>query len=957
MTTPTQTFNVGSQAALNSAIETIDQDGSGNFTINLTGDISVSPDGDPQGLYAIDTGATVTINGNGFTLQGTGQAAVDGGSTDTGLAVLAGKVTIQNLTIEDTNAKGGDGSGSGGGGAGLGGGLFVGSNASVTLDDVNFQKDQAQGGNGGSGVGGGGAGGNASILVPNLGGAGPDGADGEDGDDGEQGANGAGAPGGPGGTGAAGSIGGAGGFGGDGGAGGAGGAGGHGGAGGAGADGPEGLVKIGSFAYLYTYTGAGGNGGDGGDAGDGGDGGDGGAGGIGAVGGDGGDGGDGGEEGDRGQGGAGAPPGNEGAPGDNGAGGNGGNGGTGGYGGGGGAGGNGGPGGNGGGGYISGLNDTGGGGNGGNGGNAGFGGGGGGGGAGGSGFSGGGAGGGGGEGGFGGGGGGGGPGGYNSSAGQYGTAGGGNVSGFGAGDGAGASQGGGGGGGLGAGGDIFVASGGSLIIEGGLVSGGSTLDSNGGAGAIGGAALGNGIFLQGGNITLSATSANPLVVNDPITDQKRRGRHSVAGLNIAGTGTVELASQNAFGGGIDIKSGTLELAATGAAGSGPIKFDPGTLEFAPADAPSNPIENFGAGDKIIIDDFQETGASYSGGHLVLDGPGGPASLDLPGFTSVSQFNIVADATTDATTITTNPCYCRGTLIQTERGQRRVEQLEIGEEVITASGRSRPIKWIGRRNYASRFVMGPKNILPICIKAGTLDDNVPKRDLWISPNHALFFKDEHGGVLVEAKDLVNGVSIVQAESVQTIEYFHIELETHDIIFAEGALSKSFIDDDSRGMFHNAHEYRLLYPAAAETTVARYCAPRLDEGYELETIRQRIALRAGLATNKEAAAGALRGFVDQVAPHLIEGWAQNVDHPEAPVCLDIFAGGLLIGQVLANCYREDLKRAGIGNGFHSFRFTPPDGIALVPDAVEVRRSLDQAVLPLSSQARSIGTSAAA
>ena len=463
------------------------------------------------------------------------------------------------------------------------------------------------------------------------------------------------------------------------------------------------------------------------------------------------------------------------------------------------------------------------------------------------------------------------------------------------------------------------------------------------------------------NITLSATSAHPLVVDDPITDQSGAGGTGVyagtAGVNIAGTGTVELANQNAFGGGIDIESGTLELAATGAAGSGPIKFDPGTLEFAPANAPSNPIENFEAGDKIIIDDFQETGASYSGGHLVLDGSGGPVSLDLPGFTSVSQFNIVADATTDTTTISTPACYCRGTLIQTERGQRLVEQLEIGEEVMTASGRSRPIKWIGRRSYASRFVMAPKNILPICIKAGTLDDNVPKRDLWISPNHALFFKDDHGRVLVEAKDLVDGVSIVQPDSVQTIEYFHIELETHDIIIAEGAPSESFIDDDSRGIFHNAHEYPLLYPAAAETTVARYCAPRLDDGYELETIRRRIALRAGLTTNKETAAGALRGFVDQVAPHLIEGWAQNVDHPEAPVCLDIFAGGRLIGQVLANCYRGDLKRAGIGSGFHSFRFTPPDGIAVIPDAVEVRRSLDEAVLAHSSQARSTGTPAAA
>ena len=59
------------------------------------------------------------------------------------------------------------------------------------------------------------------------------------------------------------------------------------------------------------------------------------------------------------------------------------------------------------------------------------------------------------------------------------------------------------------------------------------------------------------------------------------------------------------------------------------------------------------------------------------------------------------------------------------------------------------------------------------------------------------------MLIEAKDLINGVSIVQAERVEKVEYFHIELDSHDVIIAEGALSESFIDDDSRGMFHNAH----------------------------------------------------------------------------------------------------------------------------------------------------------
>jgi hypothetical protein len=182
----------------------------------------------------------------------------------------------------------------------------------------------------------------------------------------------------------------------------------------------------------------------------------------------------------------------------------------------------------------------------------------------------------------------------------------------------------------------------------------------------------------------------------------------------------------------------------------------------------------------------------------------------------------------------------------------------------------------------------------------------------------------------------------------VEYFHIELDTHDVIIAEGALSESFIDDDSRGMFHNAHEYRTLY-TDAPAALARYCAARLDDGYEVETIRQRLALRAGLVPSHETArAGDLRGYVDRVSTDLIEGWAQNVEHPEAPVCLDIYASGRLIGQVLANRYRADLAQAGIGSGHHSFVFAMSAGLAFISDAVEVRRSLDGARLMLTSNA---------
>jgi hypothetical protein len=66
------------------------------------------------------------------------------------------------------------------------------------------------------------------------------------------------------------------------------------------------------------------------------------------------------------------------------------------------------------------------------------------------------------------------------------------------------------------------------------------------------------------------------------------------------------------------------------------------------------------------------------------------------------------------------CYCRGTLIETARGrQQKVEALKIGDKIRTAAGALRPIKWIWRRSYGGRFIMGRKDILPVCFKTGSL----------------------------------------------------------------------------------------------------------------------------------------------------------------------------------------------------------------------------------------------
>jgi hypothetical protein len=183
-----------------------------------------------------------------------------------------------------------------------------------------------------------------------------------------------------------------------------------------------------------------------------------------------------------------------------------------------------------------------------------------------------------------------------------------------------------------------------------------------------------------------------------------------------------------------------------------------------------------------------------------------------------------------------PCYCPGTLILTPYGEVAVEDLAIGDWVITHTGKAEPIKWIGRRSYAGRFLVGQTHVLPVRIKAGALSDGLPKRDLRVSPLHAMYLD----GYLVPAGELVNGISIVQ-EEVERVDYLHLELASHGLIWAEGAAAETFVDDNSRMLFENAEEYARLYPDE-ERSPAQFCAERVMGCYEAEMVRWRLADRA-------------------------------------------------------------------------------------------------------------------
>ncbi len=84
-----------------------------------------------------------------------------------------------------------------------------------------------------------------------------------------------------------------------------------------------------------------------------------------------------------------------------------------------------------------------------------------------------------------------------------------------------------------------------------------------------------------------------------------------------------------------------------------------------------------------------------------------------------------------------------------------------------------------------------------IRAGALADNVPVRDLRVSPEHAIFFDGRAGF----RRHLINGTTIVREVTTDVVEYFHIEVEGQTIVYADGAPAETFVNHDNRKMFAN------------------------------------------------------------------------------------------------------------------------------------------------------------
>jgi hypothetical protein len=153
----------------------------------------------------------------------------------------------------------------------------------------------------------------------------------------------------------------------------------------------------------------------------------------------------------------------------------------------------------------------------------------------------------------------------------------------------------------------------------------------------------------------------------------------------------------------------------------------------------------------------------------------------------------------------------GTRISTPEGETNIEELRIGNNVLTASGGAKPIKFIGRRQISRERTRPWNGDGPVKISRFAVDGKAPYADLYVSPAHAIYID----GIMIRASNLVNGVTIVADAKPEALSltYFHIELDTHEAILAEGLAVESFQRDNVYA-FDNADEYVSLYGSAGE-----------------------------------------------------------------------------------------------------------------------------------------------
>ena len=341
--------------------------------------------------------------------------------------------------------------------------------------------------------------------------------------------------------------------------------------------------------------------------------------------------------------------------------------------------------------------------------------------------------------------------------------------------------------------------------------------------------------VTGTAVSFGAGAANDLVVEG--------GADFIGAVTGGGAGSVLTLGTEAGG-----AMGTLTGIGGQITGFDTIAFDSGqswSVAGTLAAFNGDVVTGFALGDTIVLDGV--TGLSTS-----FDAATGVLSMTEGGTTDTLHFEGTLPGVLDVldpadTMITLVPCFAAGTRIATPQGEVAVEALRPGDKVLTVMGEALPIIWVGQRSIDCARHPDPERVRPICVQAHAFAQGAPHRDLLLSPDHAILAQ----GVLIPAKQLVNGTTIRQLDSL-TVSYHHIELPRHAVILSEGLPTESYLDTGDRitlglgqAVPRERHVFGLQGPEAQLIRDALACAPIRIVGPEVEQVRQRLGTRASRA----------------------------------------------------------------------------------------------------------------
>ncbi len=261
------------------------------------------------------------------------------------------------------------------------------------------------------------------------------------------------------------------------------------------------------------------------------------------------------------------------------------------------------------------------------------------------------------------------------------------------------------------------------------------------------------------------------------------------------------------------------------------------------------------------------GGGYSGGAGGGGAGGGGGSIDK-GTAIAAQTRSGANTGAGKVVIAVT-CFATGTRIRVLRdgapADIAVEHLAVGDIAVTAAGAHRPIRWIGSRTIDCGAHPVSHKVWPIRVAADAFGRNRPARDLYVSPKHSLCV-DVVEEVLIPAEKLINGSTVAQVEC-DSVTYWHVELGSHDILWADGMPAESFLEmGANRALLGLASEDALADQVLADQvladqvladqvladqvladevlarTHADFCRPFHDAGPILAIVRAQLASRA-------------------------------------------------------------------------------------------------------------------